>query len=883
MAEGAVHIRRLKYLLLLVAAVPLLAFHAPSSDTLRYYRSKDDLSGWIYAQLQLPLPDQAQKARQLEATLQSSWRAPRTQPEKQAWLDLLANAGYRYLQSGDIISSTAIYQKAFDWVRQQFPDADPEFLLEHILKPLGNNYTRLGDYDQAIYIHRMSLKVATALEDKDAMAATYSNLANAAANRGEYALALDCCRKGITLADKRSALYGLLLSEQADVYQQLGDTPAAQQSISQAIRILAQQPANDPAAAHWLYMAYQQAGDIYAAAPQQAMRYYRQALRFPYERLPHRRREQAKLFLRIARLYAAGKEPDKALANLDSCAALLLPGKRLHAVTAADVYAENTLMDLCYLLAEVHATQGRYDDALHYYKLTFATERELRQAYVSAASREMSVADIRTRYASAINTAYTAWKAGGKDHYRQDLLLFMEDSKSQLLWEQLQRLHLPAKDTLIHKIRVLEQAQAYYQKEALQQGGADSSMRQRQQQLAYELSRLHKQADHTQPDTSLPLTAMLKKLGPKNYIRTYFTAGNLVYTMELGQQGIRYLDRTILPADSLQYFRQHYFDEGPQAMVSKPAQYYRDAYTIYRQLFRAHPPEAGASYCLLLDGSLTGLPLEALVTDSVYKPAVSKWPFLVRQATFSYAYSLRTWYAQHSTDPQSPAFTGFFVSGQQQRGNLQGVAQEKTLLQEVVKGELYENAAASTTALKKALQRGGILHISSHAYIRQDTLAAPHIALSDAPFYLFELHQTTQHPALVVLSACRTADGRYMAGEGAESMARAFVATGTPAVVAALWNVTDATAPLLMQHFYRGLQKERNAAMALQQAKVQWLEDPSVTELHKLPYYWAALYYQGNAQPLAVAAGYSRYWPVLALALILALAGWIYSRRRMPG
>ncbi|SHM68826.1 CHAT domain-containing protein [Chitinophaga jiangningensis] len=879
MAEGSGHIKWLKYLLLLLVATPLLSFQQPAADSLPCFRKRDDLSGWIYAQLELPQHNQGAKARQLETTINKCWRAPRTIGEKQAWLDLLTNAGYYYLQSGDILASTTIYQRTFEWARINFPTVDPAFLLEHILKPLGNNYTRLGDYDQAIYIHRVSLAVSEALEDKAAMAATYSNLANTAANRREYDFALECCRKGITLVDKRSALHGLLLSEQADVYHQLKNEVLAQRSIIQAIRILEEQPTRDMAAAHWLYMAYQQAGDINAATPAMAMKYYRLALSFPTARLPYRRREQAKLFVRLARVHFAQRHTAEALASLDSCAALLLPGKDLRKINSADVYAENTLMDLFYTLAEVHGSQQHYAAAMQYYKLTFATERQLRQEYVSAASRELSVTDIRERYAHAIATAYAAWKAGGQQQYQHDLLLFMEDSKAQLLWEQLHLLNRNVKDTLQQQIRTIEQAQAYYQKEALQQGGADSTLRQQQQQLAWKLSQLHKQAAHTTPDTSLNLTTIVKKLAPHSYIRTYFTAGDRVYSLELGHDGIRYLDCQDIPADSLRYFRRHYFDEGPQAMAGSPVQYYRHAYTIYRQLFGAHPPEAGASYCLLPDGSLAGLPVEALVTNPVYKPAVGKWPFLVKQATFSYAWSLRSWYMQQNALPQEPKFTGFFVSDQRQLGNLLGVAREKQLLQEVVQGALYDNEAASTARLKTALQQGGILHISSHAFIQQDSIAAPHIALYDNPFYLFELRKTEQHPALVVLSACRTADGRYIAGEGAESMARAFVATGTPAVVAALWNVTDAAAPVLMQHFYQALKKGDNAAMALQQAKISWLEDSKVSELHKLPYYWAALSYQGNVRPIIHQQHFSWYWWLLAGALAAVGCLYVWMRR----
>jgi CHAT domain-containing protein len=125
---------------------------------------------------------------------------------------------------------------------------------------------------------------------------------------------------------------------------------------------------------------------------------------------------------------------------------------------------------------------------------------------------------------------------------------------------------------------------------------------------------------------------------------------------------------------------------------------------------------------------------------------------------------------------------------------------------------------------------------------------------------LFELKDLVHHPALVVLSACRTGDGRMVTGEGVQSLARAFTAGGTDAVVAGWWNVNDETAAKLMEGFYARLMARQrqaepivNAAQALRQSKLAWLNDPGVPYLHKLPYYWAALTYQGNPTPLPAA------------------------------
>ena len=73
---------------------------------------------------------------------------------------------------------------------------------------------------------------------------------------------------------------------------------------------------------------------------------------------------------------------------------------------------------------------------------------------------------------------------------------------------------------------------------------------------------------------------------------------------------------------------------------------------------------------------------------------------------------------------------------------------------------------------------------------------------------------------LVVLSACQTARGRIFAGEGVQSLARAFLQAGARSVVASLWNINDEGAVGLMQSFYRNLSTGRSKAGALRAAKL---------------------------------------------------------------
>lgn len=68
-----------------------------------------------------------------------------------------------------------------------------------------------------------------------------------------------------------------------------------------------------------------------------------------------------------------------------------------------------------------------------------------------------------------------------------------------------------------------------------------------------------------------------------------------------------------------------------------------------------------------------------------------------------------------------------------------------------------------------------------------------------------DVYNLSLNAELVVLSACQTALGKEVRGEGVVGLARAFMYAGTPRVVASLWTVPDVSTPQLMTRFCRGM------------------------------------------------------------------------------
>ena len=98
---------------------------------------------------------------------------------------------------------------------------------------------------------------------------------------------------------------------------------------------------------------------------------------------------------------------------------------------------------------------------------------------------------------------------------------------------------------------------------------------------------------------------------------------------------------------------------------------------------------------------------------------------------------------------------------------------------------------------------------------------------------------------LVVLSACETALGREVRGEGLVGLTRGFLYAGAERVVASLWRVQDRATADLMERFYRGLlHEDRSPADALRQAQLDTMQ--AGDGAHAFPYYWAGFVLQGE-------------------------------------
>jgi len=161
-------------------------------------------------------------------------------------------------------------------------------------------------------------------------------------------------------------------------------------------------------------------------------------------------------------------------------------------------------------------------------------------------------------------------------------------------------------------------------------------------------------------------------------------------------------------------------------------------------------------------------------------------------------------------------------------------------------------AASRAAVTNDTLSRYRVVHFATHAMLNNSHPELSGIVLSlvdengkpeNGFVRLYEIYNLRLSADLVVLSACRTALGKQVKGEGLIGLTRGFMYAGAPRVIVSLWEVNDEATAELMKRFYTAMfLKGMRPAAALRTAQMEM----SRSRWWSAPYYWAAFELQGE-------------------------------------
>lgn len=161
--------------------------------------------------------------------------------------------------------------------------------------------------------------------------------------------------------------------------------------------------------------------------------------------------------------------------------------------------------------------------------------------------------------------------------------------------------------------------------------------------------------------------------------------------------------------------------------------------------------------------------------------------------------------------------------------------------------DLFSNFFTKENAKEELIKKGELakydyIHFATHGIANSQYPELSGLLLSqhenseeDGILYTGEIMGLELKADLVTLSACETALGKKIEGEGVRGLTSAFLLAGANTVVVSLWKVADESTSIFMIEFYNQLIAGRDKAFALKQAKLKLLADPN----YRHPYYWA--------------------------------------------
>jgi CHAT domain-containing protein len=871
-----------------VAAQTSVGIPQPVVKTLDSLKEKDNLTDWLYTRIDYSYSSPRQSLPFLMRTEQERWRPPQSIPEKEAWLMLLSNQGYNQMYTGNILNSINCYEQAYNYAIDH--KLNVEGIADYVLKPWANNYTRLGDYEKALFIQQKTLDYAKR-ERNDALAASvYNNMAISYRSLGDFKKAEESILLGTKKVASGAAALILLDNTLADIYLDKDELELAEQVIE---RNISRQQKLKPnfETAYWLLSSYITSGDIQRKKQHftTAQNNYQQALGINDQYYKgNRLREKAYIFIQLGKIKLAQKQATEALTYFNRVLSTFGITDSALQINADRIFGDNRLVDVFYQKSLAYNQLGLQKEALENIRFSLLSADRIRFELADVKTKQRFQAETKQMAERAIAIAFSLLGKTNQHHYAEIIIAIIEQTRARTLLDDIrsnqQQLTRSTKDPLFQEKAKLEQAIAYNEKELLQGAEDPAEIEKRNAELKFKLEGIEKSIAQRYPSLAtskemlLAADNLLKQLPRTAHFIEFFSGTDNLYVAEIYNRRVKHIRRISNARQVKQQifdFVNTYYRKGPATMMNQPKSFFMASNLIYKTLLGSFNFKKNEPLIIIPDEVIGYLSFDGLVTSNHYKPDIASWPFLIKDLSVAYAFSIQTWLKQSiKKTEQHKGFAGLFVTHQHKKKQfIPAVAKEAESIEKIVAGDFRRDEDAGVKDFFNAFDQANILHISTHSYL-SGLQKEPTLSFEDEPVFLFELSARKTAPDLVVLSACRTADGMMNSGEGIISLSRGFAAIGTGGTIAGLWNVNDQAASEITAACYRNMLAGQEISIALHHAKLGWLQNKQRPAQEYLPYYWDALIFMGYDKKITLQPAHNRafdYGQIAALILAAIL------------
>jgi len=463
-------------------------------------------------------------------------------------------------------------------------------------------------------------------------------------------------------------------------------------------------------------------------------------------------------------------------------------------------------------------------------------------------------------YAGGIEASYHLYRSKGDSVFLNQAHLFMERSKGLITYQ----------DLLARNQDYFSDVPEEFRTRELQLKARIAAMKRTYSYDSREMIELLREADdyYSQMQEKYPMYYDAKyQVNSESYghyaamadarqatFVQYFEANDYVYTVSYGGEGkFDRVEKDAPYSEALELMGEQ-LSAAPNRKNAEARQRFMEASALLFEKLIKPLGEVQNSLLIIPDGALSYLPFEVLVngTAESYRDA----PYLIRTCDINYSPSLQIYALNKSKENrQTKEIVAYsFTKSLGVLHALPGTRREAAILGKVFSGgnvTLRSNEEVTKEKLMEDLvSMGDIVHIGLHASSSVTNKLENKIACfssagtEEDAVYGYEIAPLTIRAHTVVLTACQSAFGPVVVGEGTYSLARAFKQAGVGNVVASLWNLSDGTTATLVESFYEGLKDERSAAESLSIAKRIYLKEADELTAH--PHFWSGLICQGK-------------------------------------
>lgn len=774
-------------------------------------------------------------------TIEERYSSLTTNDERLAMVIVHCNLGYYLKEYEKHYDAIEQYQKA--WKLFHSNDLDNYDIIEYCLKPLGNLLTISGNYADAENVIREYMSMAR-LEGNDvAYSAGVINLSVVYYTIGNYQSALD-------LLEKHLEKGGVTEAQKKLIENNITTNLIALKKNEEAQRRLSQQAHKSVAGlknqAQLLIEQKQYAG---------ARNALEQAERLVIEE--NSPRQLAKFYVEKSAFYHLQEEKDRAIAMLDNALNLLLPKVGVDEIKAnnALLYPENTLID-------IFDGYAAYAEDLHtklaYYDLSFYVEDLLIKQIDDPQSQLIYQTSNRKRSETCLQLLYDKYAMIKNNSLIEKALQYAEQNKTRVLKEALQRKSLieqyPNDSLLLYKQHLFEEQQSLVG-ELIRTQLSDSEsekvalLNQQFIELSYEINKTQKEIGAKYSENvnrQMSLDKLQQQLKTDQAQMLYFFFGNqALYSFSIDSEEIKWkkiqLDQS--------------FKEEVGSFIKlfeNPTRINNDIQSFVRASFNLSQKLGGQlnhkikNLVIIPDGLLNFVPFEALVLEKVAHTNYRVMPFWLKTYTIAYNTS-SDFYVRNQKPIKLESFYGVFPVFKNTDRYLKYSEREAELIADKVEGAFDMNDEATKTNFLEKANSYDILHLSTHASGGNFSIPA-YVEFADDALLLPEIYSQNFTAALVVLSACETGVGKLIKGATPMSLARGFQYAGVKNILMSQWEVNDFTTAELMDRFYDELFRYKSPSYAIRNASISYLDDESISNIEKSPYYWAGFSYYGKLE-----------------------------------